>query len=203
MLGLARRRRKTSEMRRWKRRTDLSRKKDIPITFPWLGSCKWAKRPFSSRRSSIGRTTAPSAQRAFFIPRERSPNVRGRGPKGPLIVPYTQNPFAEVSTKEEKFDAAAMHQKAKSEPVKLVDDGSGKVEVETTNRRRNKRDLLTLYQIWRIEDFEMAPLDRKLYGQFFAGDSYVILYTYLIEGVEYYIIYFWQVSYSRASIKTF
>lgn len=96
-----------------------------------------------------------------------------------------------------------MHQKAKSEPVKLVDDGSGKVEVETTNRQRNKRDSLTLHQIWRIEDFEMAPLDRKLYGQFFAGDSYVILYTYLIEGVEYYIIYFWQVSYRRASKKHF
>lgn len=38
----------------------------------------------------------------------------------------------------------------------------------------------------------MAPLEPKLYGQFFGGDSYVILYTYLVNGKENYIIYFWQ-----------
>lgn len=55
----------------------------------------------------------------------------------------------------------------------LVDDGTGTVE------------------IWRIEDFEMVPLDKSLYGQFFGGDSYVILYTYLVNGKENYIVYFW------------
>jgi hypothetical protein len=79
-----------------------------------------------------------------------------------------------VVTKEEKFDASSMHAKAQKEPVKLVDDGSGKVEV------------------WRVEDFELVPQERKLYGQFFAGDSYVILYTYEVDGVDNYIIYFWQ-----------
>eukprot|EP00118_Oscarella_pearsei_P028746 m.2821 g.2821 ORF g.2821 m.2821 type:complete len:815 (+) comp8926_c0_seq1:165-2609(+) len=93
------------------------------------------------------------------------------GPGG-LLYPKGKK-SKNVTTKEEKFDAAAMHEKAKSEPIKLVDDGSGKVE------------------IWRIENFEMEPLDRKLYGNFFAGDSYVILYTYLVEGVEHYIVYFW------------
>ena len=47
-------------------------------------------------------------------------------------------------------------------------------------------------EIWRIEDFEMAPLERSLYGQFFGGDSYVILYTYLVNNKENWIIYFWQ-----------
>ena len=56
----------------------------------------------------------------------------------------------------------------------LVDDGSGKVE------------------IWRIEDFDMVSLDRGMYGQFFGGDSYVILYTYMVNRKENYIIYFWQ-----------
>ena len=56
----------------------------------------------------------------------------------------------------------------------LVDDGSGKVE------------------IWRIEDFDMVPLEKKLYGQFFGGDSYVILYTYEVNRKENCIIYFWQ-----------
>lgn len=67
-----------------------------------------------------------------------------------------------------------MHEKGSREAQTLVDDGSGKV------------------QIWRIEDFDMVPLEEKLHGQFFGGDSYVILYTYLLNGRENYIIYFWQ-----------
>ena len=46
--------------------------------------------------------------------------------------------------------------------------------------------------MWRIEDFELAPVEEKMYGQFFGGDSYVILYTYLLNNKEHYIIYFWQ-----------
>ena len=67
-----------------------------------------------------------------------------------------------------------MHQQGRREAQRLVDDGSGTVKV------------------WRIEDFEMVPQEQGLYGQFFGGDSYVILYTYLINNKENYIIYFWQ-----------
>jgi len=74
-----------------------------------------------------------------------------------------------------KFDVSSMYKAGQREEQKLADDGKGKVE------------------IWRIEDFEMAPVDPGMYGQFFGGDSYVILYTYLKNGKENYIIYFWQV----------
>ena len=74
-----------------------------------------------------------------------------------------------------KFDVGSMYKVGQREEQILVDDGKGKVE------------------IWRIEDFEMAPVDPGMYGQFFGGDSYVILYTYLKNGKENYIIYFWQV----------
>jgi hypothetical protein len=73
-----------------------------------------------------------------------------------------------------KFDVNKMHTKGSRESQHLVDDGSGNV------------------QVWRIEDFEMAPVDPKMYGQFFGGDSYVILYTYVVNRKENYIIYFWQ-----------
>jgi len=66
-----------------------------------------------------------------------------------------------------------MHQQGRREAQRLVDDGSGTVKV------------------WRIEDFEMVPQEQGLHGQFFGGDSYVILYTYLINNRESYIIYFW------------
>lgn len=68
---------------------------------------------------------------------------------------------------------SSMLDQGKREAQLLVDDGTGEIE------------------IWRIEDFEMEPQDKGLYGQFFGGDSYVILYTYLINGKENYLIYFW------------
>lgn len=46
--------------------------------------------------------------------------------------------------------------------------------------------------IWRIEDFQKAPFDEDLYGQFWGGDSYVVLYAYKNSvGQEEYAIYFW------------
>ena len=50
-------------------------------------------------------------------------------------------------------------------------------------------------EIFRIEDFEMVPLEEDKYGMFFGGDSYVIKYSYENkEGRPAYIVYFWQVS---------
>lgn len=33
-------------------------------------------------------------------------------------------------------------------------------------------------EIWRVEKFELVPVPKKSYGEFFVGDSYIILYTY-------------------------
>ena len=50
-------------------------------------------------------------------------------------------------------------------------------------------------EIYRIEDFELVPLDDSIYGMFFGGDSYVIKYSYdNKEGRQAYIVYFWQVN---------
>jgi hypothetical protein len=55
---------------------------------------------------------------------------------------------------------------------KMVDDGSGELKV------------------WRIENFAKEPVAPESYGQFFAGDSYVMQYTY--DGGKQHIVYFWQ-----------
>ncbi len=39
-----------------------------------------------------------------------------------------------------------------------------------------------------------VALDESMHGMFFAGDSYVIKYTYQKEGGTGYILYYWQVS---------
>ena len=47
-------------------------------------------------------------------------------------------------------------------------------------------------EVWRIENFDMVPLAPDKYGQFFSGDSYVILHSYLdAKGRDAWVIYFW------------
>ena len=58
-----------------------------------------------------------------------------------------------------------------------------------------------LTQVWRIEGFEMAMVDESLIGQFFAGDSYIVKYTYEKDGKPLYIIYIWQGRQSSADEK--
>ena len=49
-----------------------------------------------------------------------------------------------------------------------------------------------------MENFDLVPLDQKYIGQFFAGDCYVILYTYQVNGRDNYIVYYWQVSFNNS-----
>ncbi|GFX69527.1 gelsolin, cytoplasmic [Trichonephila clavipes] len=55
----------------------------------------------------------------------------------------------------------------------MPDDGSGEVE------------------IWRVDNFDLVPIEESQKGIFFGGDSYIIKYTYRTNG-EKYILYFWQ-----------
>lgn len=75
--------------------------------------------------------------------------------------------------KQTKFDAATLHERKRRQQEKMFDDGKGKIDV------------------WRVEDFKLVPQPRELYGTFFGGDCYVILYTYTKDRREHYIIYYW------------
>lgn len=80
-----------------------------------------------------------------------------------------------ASVKHVKFDATTMHaEPALAAQHRMVDDGSGKVE------------------IWRIEGSELVAVSEDTYGQFYGGDCYIIMYTYQTAGREQYIVYYWQ-----------
>ena len=65
-----------------------------------------------------------------------------------------------------------------------VDDGSGKIT------------------IWRIENFQKVAVAKAQYGQFYSGDSYIILYEYKDKRNVYQsIIYFWLGNNSSADEK--
>jgi hypothetical protein len=75
---------------------------------------------------------------------------------------------------QQKVDVKALHTQKKPQEEAVVDEGKGKVD------------------IWRVEGFKLVPVDKSMYGQFFSGDSYIILYTYQVNGKDNWIIYMWQ-----------
>ncbi|CAM9773741.1 unnamed protein product [Ectocarpus sp. 12 AP-2014] len=88
--------------------------------------------------------------------------------------PGLSTPAAAMSEADSAAIAKGMLDSSSAMDERPVDDGSGKLEV------------------WRVEDFKLAPWPKELYGQFYGGDCYVMLYTYLVGGKESYLIYFWQ-----------
>lgn len=76
----------------------------------------------------------------------------------------------------QKFDVTSLHSNPKAAAQSgMVDDGSG------------------TKQVYRIVDRELSPVPVTEHGQFFAGDCYVINYSYLVGGSERNILYYWLV----------
>uniref|UniRef100_A0A8C3G8J0 Gelsolin n=1 Tax=Cyclopterus lumpus TaxID=8103 RepID=A0A8C3G8J0_CYCLU len=90
-----------------------------------------------------------------------------------LGVAYIANSIAKIE--KVPFDAAGLHDSAAMAAQHgMVDDGSGEK------------------QIWRIEASDKVPVDPSTHGQFYGGDSYIILYNYSHGGRQGHIIYMWQ-----------
>jgi len=89
----------------------------------------------------------------------------------PRVVDFKTNaaPVAPAAA-----DTSALFKAQKAAEEKMVDNASGKLKV------------------WRIENFDKVEVDKSMYGQFFAGDSYIVLYQYMSGSKENSIIYFWQ-----------
>ncbi|XP_013223318.3 villin-1 isoform X2 [Columba livia] len=74
-----------------------------------------------------------------------------------------------------KFDVTTLHAKPQmAAQQKMVDDGSGEVEV------------------WRVENHELVPVEKRWLGHFYGGDCYLVLYTYYVGPRVSRIIYLWQ-----------
>eukprot|EP00735_Rhodelphis_limneticus_P008798 TRINITY_DN2282_c0_g1::TRINITY_DN2282_c0_g1_i1::g.6847::m.6847 TRINITY_DN2282_c0_g1::TRINITY_DN2282_c0_g1_i1::g.6847 ORF type:complete len:944 (-),score=398.86,sp/P02640/VILI_CHICK/39.83/3e-174,sp/P02640/VILI_CHICK/32.63/2e-39,sp/P02640/VILI_CHICK/28.42/2e-32,Gelsolin/PF00626.17/1.1e-18,Gelsolin/PF00626.17/1.8e-16,Gelsolin/PF00626.17/1e-09,Gelsolin/PF00626.17/6.1e-17,Gelsolin/PF00626.17/2.5e-07,Gelsolin/PF00626.17/1.7e-10,VHP/PF02209.14/9.4e+03,VHP/PF02209.14/2.6e-14 TRINITY_DN2282_c0_g1_i1:633- len=79
-----------------------------------------------------------------------------------------------AKTKKEDVDVGAVFKGSAQEQERMVDDGTGKMKV------------------WRIENFQKVEWPQEKYGQFYAGDSFIVLYSYMKGSKEEHIIYFWQ-----------
>ncbi|XP_061432583.1 villin-1-like [Lethenteron reissneri] len=86
---------------------------------------------------------------------------------------YNAGKIAKVE--DGKFDATLLHARPDiAAQERMVDDASGDVEV------------------YRIENLELQPVEKKFHGQFYGGDCYLVLYTYLKANKPSHLIYMWQ-----------
>ncbi|CAL8320277.1 unnamed protein product [Merluccius merluccius] len=87
----------------------------------------------------------------------------------------TSSPGKIAKVEQVKFDATSMHARPDlAAQHKMVDDGTGETEV------------------WRVENSDLVPVDRKWLGHFYGGDCYLILYKYDVNYKRHYILYIWQ-----------
>jgi hypothetical protein len=89
----------------------------------------------------------------------------------------------EKKEEKKKDDTSALYGKGQAEEEKMVDKGDGKIE------------------LWRINNFKTVDVPKQQVGQFYAGDSYILLYTYEVNKKPAWIIYFWQGKDSSADEK--
>ncbi|CAF89482.1 unnamed protein product, partial [Tetraodon nigroviridis] len=86
---------------------------------------------------------------------------------------YVSSQTAKV--KKVPFDVSTLHQsEAMAAQHGMVDLGDGHK------------------QVWRVEGFQKVPVEPSLFGQFFGGDSYIILYEYHHDNRRGHMIYIWQ-----------
>lgn len=56
-------------------------------------------------------------------------------------------------------------------------------------------------QVWRVEKMNLAPVQTELHGDFYTGDSYVLLYTISTSPASY-NVHSWTGSGFRFSART-
>lgn len=86
---------------------------------------------------------------------------------------YVANRIARIQ--KVPFDASTLHQSdAMAAQHRMLDEGTGEKK------------------IWRMEGSDKVPVDPSSYGQFYGGDSYIILYNYQHSTRQGQVIYIWQ-----------
>eukprot|EP00321_Phaeocystis_globosa_P006172 CAMPEP_0118831002 /NCGR_PEP_ID=MMETSP1162-20130426/28845_1 /TAXON_ID=33656 /ORGANISM="Phaeocystis Sp, Strain CCMP2710" /LENGTH=846 /DNA_ID=CAMNT_0006762377 /DNA_START=39 /DNA_END=2579 /DNA_ORIENTATION=+ len=144
-------------------------------------------RPDWTRVTKILEGTEPTTFKSCF--KKWQDLSTGEWEDAKMPVDFAATPRGNTAQRKESKSASelvgSMMNVFKSKPNRrsMVDDGSGKIKV------------------WRIEDFADVEVPMEMHGQFFAGDSYIVQYTYMERNKEAYILYFWLGSKSTQDEK--
>jgi len=90
------------------------------------------------------------------------------------MAPIPKGRVAETKKEEFKIDSIKLNQPLPQSFTMTIDDAKGTI------------------QVYRVKDHSMDPLPLHLYGHFYSGESYIIVYKYIQRNKEVYLTYFWQ-----------
>jgi len=90
--------------------------------------------------------------------------------------------------------------------TELVSSLSGAIDAHESAEERELAAMMGAQEggtteVWRIEGFEAVAVDPSLYGRFYAGDSYIVQYSFLSGSKQEYVLYFWLGKESTADEK--
>ena len=156
--------------------------------------------------------------------------VEGHRPKGTKVVKVAEG--AEPTTFKQNFESWKTREQIRLESMQALPPGlgspmagsnvaksgvdrDGKALADMVKNSAQKRKLTRQKtrtavnstaggktDVWRIENFDKKPIDPATFGQLYAGDSYIVLYTYEVKpGKPEYILYFWLGNQSTADEK--
>lgn len=92
----------------------------------------------------------------------------------PPVLPSQFKKQYQAKEKQADFDVNLLYAKKQAEADEsMVDDGTGELT------------------IWRVEDFDLAEWPKERYGEFYAGDAYIVFYKYMVGTTPNYLLYFW------------
>ncbi|CAD7966095.1 unnamed protein product [Amoebophrya sp. A120] len=117
----------------------------------------------------------------------------------PVKLPSTldvQRSTSIAETRESEVSIANMHDNNKLKPGA----NTRRKSLPAVARAKESESL----KIWRIEQFEAKEIPEDSYGEFYAGDSYIIEYVYRTSPggkIEEALLYFWQGEDSTADEK--
>jgi len=90
-------------------------------------------------------------------------------------VKHNTSPSSAVPIMEQKVNVPLMYSgRPRATEDVMVDDGTGSITV------------------YLVEEFHRIRLEDSAVGEFYSGDSYVVLYRYVWKNKDCYLIYFWQ-----------
>ena len=157
--------------------------------FVWIG--KGATKQEREKGLENGQEYLKNHNRPSFTPLTRIP----QGGEPPMF----KSAFIQFDREVPSQGPAGFERQASVAPEK-------KIELDALFKKQAAAeekviDINGKIDIWRIENLNKVPVDPATHGQFYSGDSYIVLYSYKIGTKPAWIIYFWQGTHSSQDEK--
>ena len=169
------------------------------VVYAWVGK----KASPGEKKAANEFLAAGERARKFLVANDLDVNTPVKLVKEWAEPPLFKQAFhrwIDADASREPGGKAAAAPRARAEVDVAAMAGSGARDSEAAaNAASNAVPLGGKLDVFRVENFELEPVKEQSHGQFYAGDSYVLKYSY--DDDKKHVVYFWQGRDSTADEK--